>query len=242
MNRLFAFGCSFTKYYYPTWADLLSFNFDESYNLGKIGSGNQLISYRIQETNLKKKFTKDDTIIIMWSNFFREDEYYTDWLCHGNVFHSKDKYKALEYYVYRDCNIITSTLKSLSNTGSNIISTSINNPFTDMSLIEDEKILNILNTYKDFVTPQTKTMTELFWYPGIERDKTRPQYTKNNIWHIEDHPLPLEHCSFAKDVLQFSIESEAVNLARDWHDKIYGPEYKTHDTIFETKNTIKWIL
>jgi len=36
-RRLFAFGCSFTQYKWPTWADILGKSFDLSYNLGKSG-------------------------------------------------------------------------------------------------------------------------------------------------------------------------------------------------------------
>ena len=41
-KRVFAFGCSFTHYSYPTWANLIAYqNTDaEFYNFGKAGMGN----------------------------------------------------------------------------------------------------------------------------------------------------------------------------------------------------------
>ncbi len=39
MKRLFTFGCSHTNYHYPTWANILSEEFDEHFNFGKEGSG-----------------------------------------------------------------------------------------------------------------------------------------------------------------------------------------------------------
>ena len=39
MKRLFTFGCSHTNHGYPTWANLLSEEFDEHYNFGMGGSG-----------------------------------------------------------------------------------------------------------------------------------------------------------------------------------------------------------
>lgn len=37
MKRLFTYGCSYTKWGYPTWADYIGVNFDEYYNRGKGG-------------------------------------------------------------------------------------------------------------------------------------------------------------------------------------------------------------
>ena len=54
-KRLFAFGCSFTCYIYPTWADIIyqSLNEDcEFYNCGRSGGGNLFISHRITEAKI----------------------------------------------------------------------------------------------------------------------------------------------------------------------------------------------
>jgi hypothetical protein len=243
MSRFFAYGCSFTKYYYPTWADIIINDVDEGYNCGKLGSGNQLISQRIHETNAKKKFNSDDTIIIMWSNFFREDEYKDNkWHCHGNVFHSKNTFQDLEYYVYRDCATITSTLQALRASGATVVSTSINNPYHDGLLMSDLAIKPVLELYQEWVTPETKTMTEQFWYPGIETDKTRPQYKKDGVWLIEDHPLPFEHCSFVEDVLQYKVSDKTKALVEESHRKISELEFSEYDRIFESAKSIEWIV
>ena len=49
MKRLFAFGCSFTGYGWPTWADIIGQSFDYYENWGKSGIGNYLISSRVVE-------------------------------------------------------------------------------------------------------------------------------------------------------------------------------------------------
>lgn len=244
MKRFFSFGCSFTKYYYPTWADILVYNHVEGYNFGKLGSGNQLIANRIWETNARKKFNKEDTIIIMWSNFFREDTYKDGWQTKGNVFFYKDDVTIddLPYYVYRDCNTIQSTLLALKQTGANVISTSINNPYTDNALLQYDKIKEILELYRPWVMPQTKTITEQCYYPGIEKDKTRPQYLLNGKWIIEDHPLPLEHCNFVESVLQYKVNESVKKFIEEWHAKIHEPEAVAYDRIFESKTEPKWIL
>lgn len=244
MNRFFAYGCSFTKYYYPTWADIIIADSKEGYNCGRLGSGNQLIANRIWETHANKKFNSDDTVIIMWSNFFREDSYKDGWQTKGNIFFYKDdvSIEDLPYYVYRDCNIISSTLIALRSLGVNVLSTSINNPYNDQLLLENKKINSILNRYKEWVAPQTKTITEFCSYPGIEKDKTRPHYLLDGKWIIEDHPLPLEHCNYVEDVLQYKVSDHTKETLQDWQLKLHQPETVTYDRIFETETQPSWIL
>lgn len=244
MKRLFTFGCSYTKYYYPTWADILILDSKEGYNCGTIGSGNQLISNRIFDLHARKNFTKDDTVIIMWSNFFREDVYDTKWNTRGNIFFWKDNVNLdnLPYYVYRDCNIITSTLLALKQTGATVISTSINNPYTDKELLNIEKINTILQTYKKYVTPQTKTIAEKCWYPNIEKDKTRPKYLIDGKWITEDHPLPLEHLDFVQEELGFEISEYTKDIIQKCQLKLHSREVLTYDKLFETGKQPDWIL
>ena len=108
MKRFFAFGCSYTSYFYPTWADFIGSNFDEYYNYGQAGSGNRYIFNSIIEANIIHKFTKDDVIFIQWSGVERTDKhinnvwklqvhqnrnYMTEWL------HFKDKLLELMNYI-----------------------------------------------------------------------------------------------------------------------------------------------
>ena len=73
MKRLFAFGCSYTSYSWPTWADLLQTHFDHSENWGLAGLGNRAIAERVAESNVRNKFNKDDVVIIQWSSHLRND-------------------------------------------------------------------------------------------------------------------------------------------------------------------------
>lgn len=75
MNRLFVFGCSFTNWCWPTWADLLGLNYENYENWGRPGIGNRAIAEKISECHVKNNFTKDDTIIIQWTSYTRYDWY-----------------------------------------------------------------------------------------------------------------------------------------------------------------------
>ena len=92
-KRFFTFGCSFTCYMWPTWADIVSKEMPaaEFYNFGLSGGGNPLISYRVAETNNRYKFTDTDLVMIMFSTYCREDRWVTDrkWIAGGNIFNNR---------------------------------------------------------------------------------------------------------------------------------------------------------
>lgn len=87
MSRLFAFGCSFTQYQWPTWADILGQNFDLYENWGRLGAGNHYIFNALMECMIKHSLQETDTVAIMWTNVTRTDIYGdTGWMCRGNQF------------------------------------------------------------------------------------------------------------------------------------------------------------
>jgi hypothetical protein len=80
-KRFFAFGCSFTNYLWPTWADIIAHNIPNYENWGRGGAGNQFIFNSIIECNRRNKFNKDDLVIVMWTSCSREDRYVdNEWL------------------------------------------------------------------------------------------------------------------------------------------------------------------
>lgn len=88
-NRVFAFGCSFTNYIYPTWADIIAYEMPdvEYYNFGKSGMGNLAIASRIAEANTMFKFNDTDLVLVMYSTMYREDRWLEGtWQSHGNVY------------------------------------------------------------------------------------------------------------------------------------------------------------
>ena len=87
MKRLFTFGCSFTRYQWPTWADIVAKEYDYFENWGQAASGNHFIFNSLIECNQRNNINKDDTVMICWSNVTREDRYIKDsWLAAGNIF------------------------------------------------------------------------------------------------------------------------------------------------------------
>jgi hypothetical protein len=64
-KRCFAFGCSFTKYMWPTTADFVGLYFDEFYNFGLAGSCNSYIMYKLYEIDKIYNFNKETDVILI---------------------------------------------------------------------------------------------------------------------------------------------------------------------------------
>jgi len=92
MKRLFTFGCSFTKYKWPTWADIIGQSFEYYENWGMPGIGNRLISNKLVECHHINNITKDDVVLVMFTSIPRID-FYNDrhWSGAGNIFNTLKK-------------------------------------------------------------------------------------------------------------------------------------------------------
>jgi len=74
MGRIFCFGCSFTMYDWPTWADILIDNHDgEGYNYGKPGLSNENIARMITIADCMYNYTEDDKIYVLWTHWWRHN-------------------------------------------------------------------------------------------------------------------------------------------------------------------------
>ena len=73
-NRFFAFGCSYTDYYWPTWANIIARDTGlPSQNWGYSGVGNIYIHHKMVEAKIKQSINDDDLVIVNWSSWHRED-------------------------------------------------------------------------------------------------------------------------------------------------------------------------
>lgn len=97
-SRLFTFGCSFTRYIWPTWADILGANFSYYENWGQPSAGNTYIYHSVVECIATKKLNSDDTVIIMWTAADREDKYLDGkWINYGPLQHNHTKKLSKQY-------------------------------------------------------------------------------------------------------------------------------------------------
>ena len=96
---LITFGCSFTKYSWGTWANILAKELEpvEYINLGKSGAGNQYIFNMLMQADAVYDFTHEDLVVVQWTNVCREDRYIPQkkdsgpWVTPGNIY-SQEEY------------------------------------------------------------------------------------------------------------------------------------------------------
>jgi hypothetical protein len=160
LKRLYTFGCSFTRYHWPTWADIVGSEFDHYENWGLCGGGNLFILNSITECIVKNKLTKDDTVIVMWTNVTREDRYVKNtWITPGNIFTQDTypeefikKYADVKGYFIRDLSIIHATKKMLESYDINYVFTSMM-PITNSEqyyfLDQKDNFQELFDAYED---------------------------------------------------------------------------------------------
>jgi len=97
-RRLFTFGCSFTNYLWPTWADVLGTDYMLFNNWGWPGLGNRAIAERLAEAHTKFKLEPSDIVIVQWTSHLRNDwmhfrhpkDDYSNWRTAGSIFTEKN--------------------------------------------------------------------------------------------------------------------------------------------------------
>lgn len=144
MKRLFTFGCSFTSYDYPTWAEFLALDYDHYENWGIAGTGCRAISERVAECHARNQFGPEDTVIVQWSTHLRHDyfnpmapkrPYPHGWKTGGNIFNVRNQdvfcpgwvndFFFEPAYVMHSLNAMINTQSLLKSTGCTWLMTSI---------------------------------------------------------------------------------------------------------------------
>jgi len=123
-KRLFTFGCSFTHYKWPTWADILSQEFDQFENWGLAGGGNHLILYSLIESIQRQNIGHNDTVAVMFTSVGREDRWLKgNWYTPGSVYNCNLDEKYIQQFTdptgfyLTNVTVIDAVIKILQYTG-----------------------------------------------------------------------------------------------------------------------------
>tara|TARA_E500000081_G_C6103130_1_gene338618 strand:+ start:597 stop:1466 length:870 start_codon:yes stop_codon:yes gene_type:complete len=86
-ERIITFGCSWTEFLWPTWANVISDILEVPlFNQGGSGEGNVAILHKMLAWKLQCGFHNTDLVLVNWSNFMREDRIKNgSWKTGGNV-------------------------------------------------------------------------------------------------------------------------------------------------------------
>lgn len=253
MKRFFAFGCSFTGgCEYTTWADHLSNHFDFYENWGLAGLGNRGIFNRLNEAILKRKITKEDTVVIIWSTSIREDRILTSghsWAAYGSIYnqpiYSREwvaKYFNPFMAMMETVNYVHAAQHILENIGCNwtmgwIINPTPNNAtphwgesmeVKDFSKLcdPDGKLIGPINKINRHPKMITEDMENFRKYCNANfGTKQMPALNPDQTMYYDTHPDPLTHYYFAKDVLAPRLQ--LTNFDQD--DKIKELATEWHD-------------
>lgn len=238
--RLFTFGCSFTEYRWPTWADIwgLGGQFGGGYwNMAAKGSSNERIAYHINEFVIRfgSMLTESDVVAVMWTGLMRQcthTERHSDgskhpgWRSRGSYIHSDwvddanfiQRLGNEERFMIRDYNLIHFADQVLCNTQAKIHHFQMIN-VCDFS---DSEGISPVTTTHEF----RSEINELF---GGVLSKIKPSMHENVFsgdWNklldhnkpernnrIDPHALPSEHMQYLSQVIpdEFDIRPQIQN-------------------------------
>ena len=238
MTRLYTFGCSFTNYNWPTWADILGRSYDYYENWGMPGAGNFFIYNSIIECILTNKLTSSDQVIVMWTSTAREDRYINnEWNGTGGLYINNQQidYKG---YLIRDLSFIYGAEQVLKQAGIPYVFLSMvpidsADEFGN-SLIND--VTDVLNLYKKTIEQIKPSIYEIIfncnWFskPKCKLDQTSidsvkelmttRQKLKNLVKQhnfVDPHALPCDHMEYLEKVLP---DHSISTSTREWVNTI----------------------
>jgi hypothetical protein len=214
-KRVFTFGCSFTQYWWPTWANIIATDLGiPSQNWGIGGIGNVAIQHRMVECDLKNTFTEDDLILVLWSTWAREDRYSnTGWRVGGSIFNNSfydkdfiDKYWSEENDIVRNTTAIISANKMF-------------------NIQYQSHWVDYQNSLDDYGRVEPSQLSEFRHLIDALPQKNIGEHsrTEGDDWTtlVDDgHPNVLQHLKFAE---QFSngmgtkLKTSTIDLYKDAH-------------------------
>jgi hypothetical protein len=237
-KRVFMFGCSFTKYEWPSWANIIGFEMPNAvkYNFGQSGGGNLFISERIIAANQQYRFDENDLILVMWSTHCREDRYIENrWETPGNIFsqdfYPKDfvkKYSCVKGYIVRDLAIMTMIRHTLTALPCHaVVLKSVEPNYDKHFYLGSEDLETVIELYKDTIydmpmplyqCQKTETggwhMGAYYYWPKLQGPNPKEKWG-------DYHPDPDMYLNYLKQIgFNFSPEvvSKVNEYTRELHD------------------------
>jgi len=247
-KRIFTFGCSFAKYVYPTWANVLSKCVPDAefINLGQCGGGNIYISNRMTQANRTYTFCETDLVVTMWSTYCREDRFINDrWLTPGNIFGQGEyddkfvkKFVDPVGYVVRDLSIIdlaTTYMSTLPCTYIDMLSVSFNHQVLEE---DDPTYKDVLHTYRDLIAHFDQPA--MFDYLGrdwwIGGKGLAYIHSQGGTPYHDYHPNTLVYCDYMRKI-GIPITDVAIEYAEESYAKALLVKHQDEfDTLFADIN------
>jgi len=202
MGRIFTYGCSFTNYVWPTWADLLLHG-NEGFNFGNMGSGTVQIMNKIIHTDTKIGFKEDDIVIIIlptkhrWDYISGEE---STWSTDGRIENNVDFDLTNEKYYTLD------GLEYLSN----------NAVIAIKNFLENKKITHYIggtsNSFKDIINYDLLNFSKF-----IHNDDLGMSWKTTKRWssYPDLHPRVTHHYKWLNEILLPKLKNIELNVSEE---------------------------
>lgn len=230
VQRLFTFGCSFTKYHWTTWPEIVAYELDVPlYNYGRSGAGNQYIANMISQADAIHNFTENDLIMVSWTNVCREDRYRNqNWITPGNIFTQNvydnkyvEKWVDPNGYILRDLCTIKFTINFLENKNCqfhmmsmcDIIDTidqAQANVLKDLSFKE-----KIIEMYKKELNQIHPNFFNVLWKNNLQKYKFPRDKEEISEFFSDGHPTPLEHLEYLQNIFPDTFSENTAKAVKE---------------------------
>lgn len=220
--KLIVFGCSFTDYRWPTWADIIAEDLNCEYeNWGLGGGGNQAIARRILYRSTWG-FEPTDWVMVQWSSLHREDRFQNGrWIAQGPVSLAKNYGpEFIEKYWDWDNDIINTAQARIT---------------SELVLGKNLKYQSAMTWYDPSFLAKNNEITS-YWKERITQCDQIPSYTKPFNGKLDDgHPDPLWWLDFVENKIYLKLN---LTLKNSTKDKVLSIQEKIQSLVDSGKKTI----
>lgn len=227
-NRIFTFGCSFTRFIWPTWAHIIAHELNVPlYNYGMCGAGNQFIFNTLMQADTFHTFTEDDLVMICWSSLAREDRYKDGlWILEGNVYlaeHIYDKNYIKKWaddfgYAIRDYAVIKAaweflTFRKCQFHFLSMLDITLPSEIESHILLSDNCPTNIVDFYQFYLSKINKSFYEILWNNNLDDKRYKNLSLHPNF--TDCHPSVTEHLNYLQHTFNHNFSDNTISSVKN---------------------------
>ncbi len=224
-KRLITFGCSFTEYVWPTWANIIAQDIGVPlYNYGRRGASNQYIFNMLMQADYYLNLNQDDLVMICWTSVYRNDSHKDGkWITPGCVYfdNGKNINKVSDPlgFSIRDFAVIKASYEFLKNK---------NVKFHFLKMIDFERpsqdapqeqfqLLELENIYGSYLEKIQRSFYDVLWNNDL-RLKNRNIFNIHKLFK-DNHPDIIEHFTYIKTIFpDHKWKAETEELVKQTND------------------------
>lgn len=232
IQRIFAFGCSFTKYFWSCWPEIIAYDLNiPLYNYGKSAAGNQYIANSITQADCQHKIDQNDLVIVCWTNVCREDRWRKgNWVNTGNIFTQNffDEKYLLNWadplgYMIRDLSTIRLVKNFLENKSAQFHMTSMCDITEQIDqcnitqLDKNQKYYELQKYYAEDLDSLLPSFFKTLWNNDIYNNKLVLDKNIYGNYFSDGHPNPIDHLRYLEKTFashQFNHKTKEIVSAK----------------------------